>query len=374
MHPFRKGVNVTGIHAETRFDYPLCKERAVEKKDFERIAGMGFDHVRLLADHGSLMTAGNGFELILKEEGWQRLDEVLDWIKDCGLRVIICLRCAPGYCYRDAENVRDGANTLFFVWEQRQQFLKLWLEFEKRYAGTEDRIAFELLDRVGFKLKFNNILQTGCGWTALAAMVWKGIRELSASRKIIIGTETFGSSDGLADIPWFPGDENIIYAFQFFKPELFTKQAAYNHRVISDYSALNHWVKTEIIRYPGIIPGLDLFLDKHPEYEAEMKHYRNTAITDELIESVDFASVYEFQKNHPEAELYASSFAPVMYADPDSRKNWLKCAVKLFEKAGIGYCYYKYMGSRWGIVNMLQEEDDDETALDVLFGKRGTNE
>lgn len=370
MHPFQKGVSVTGIHEETRFDYPLFRERAVAKKDFERIAEMGFDHVRLLLDYASLIDNKTGFKPVLREKNWERLDSVLEWIKDCGLRAVLCLRSAPGYCYRDAEKDRDGANTLFFISGQRDLFIELWMQFERRYAGTENRIAFELLDRVGFALSFNNILQKGCGWDALARLTVETLRGLSASRRIIVGTDTFGSCDGLPEIPVFPDDPNIIYAFQFFKPELFTKQAAYNHRVISDYSSLNHNIKSELIRYPGIIPGIGLFLEKYPAYRPAMAHYKGTVIDDNILEQTDFAPVRTFREKYPEAKLYASSFATVMYADPNSRSNWLSCVVRMFENAKIGHCYYKYLGSRWGLVNVLQEDEIDHAALSAIFHSR----
>ncbi len=370
MHPFQKGVSVTGIHGGTRFDYPLFRERTVEKKDFERIAAMGFDHVRLLLDYASLIDDKAGFKLSLREENWGRLDSVLEWVKECGLRAVLCLRSAPGYCYRDAENDRDGANTLFFISGQRDLFIQLWLQFEKRYAGTEEWIAFELLDRVGFALSFNNILQKGCGWDALARLTVETLRGVSASRRIVVGTDTFGSCDGLPEIPVFPDDPNIIHAFQFFKPDLFTRQAAYNHRVISDYSSLNHNIKSEIIRYPGIIPGIRLFLEKYPVYRSVMAHYRDTAVNDEILEQTDFAPVRAFREKYPDAELYASSFAAVMYADPDSRRNWLSCVVRIFESAKIGHCYYKYLGSRWGLVNAPQEDEIDDTALSAIFHSR----
>ncbi len=371
MQPFQKGITVTGIHEETRFDYPLFRERMVEKKDFERIAGMGFDHVRLLVDHASLIREKD-FRLHLKDENWERLDIVLEWVKSCGLRAVICLRSAPGYCYRDAEKIRDGANTLFFIPGQRDLFIDLWRYFEQRYAGTEEQIAFELLDRVGFFLTFNNILQKGCGWEALVRPAVDAIRSLSVRRKIIVGTDTFGSCDGLPEIPVFPDDPDIIYSFQFFKPELFTKQAAYNHRVIADYSSLNHNIKSEIIRYPGIIPGMGLFLEKYPGYSSLMAHYKDVVIDDTVIEQNDFAPVMAFRKKYPQAELYAGSFAAVMYADPDSRKNWLSCVIRLFEKNGIGFCYYKYLGSRWGLVNIMQEDEVDEIALSTIFNDRGS--
>ncbi len=371
MHPFQKGINVTGIHEKTRFDAPLFRERAVEKKDFFRIAEMGFDHVRLLIDHASLAEENQG-RLVFHQANWERLDSVLQWGQEAGLRAVIALRSAPGYCYRDAENTRDNANTLFFLWNsQKERFTQLWLEFEKRYAGTEDQIAFELLDRVGFALTFNNIVQKGYGWNILAADTLAELRKLSAKRKIIIGTETFGSCDGLPEIPMFPDDPEVIYAFQFFKPELFTKQAACNHRVISDYSSLNHSIKTELIRYPGIIPGIRLFLEKYPRYRPTMAHYQGVTVNDNILEEFDFAPVRAFRKKHPQAELYVSSFAPDMYADPDSRTNWIRCAVRLFEKAGIGHCYYKYLGSRWGLVNILQEDEVDEAALHEIFHNRG---
>ncbi len=372
MHPYRKGVTVTNVHEGTRFDDPFFQERGIRKEDFERIAAMGFDHVRLLLDHTKL-TGTKDRALTLKEEGWRRLDTVLDWAKDCGLRAVLALRSAPGYCYRDAENVRDSANTLFFFPCQWEMFPALWMNFAERYAGTEDRIAFELLDRVGFALAFNNILQKGCGWEYLAGKTVSALRERSVARHIIIGTDSFGSCDGLASIPYFPDDPNIIYAFQFFKPDLFTRQAAFNHRVISDYFSLNHNIKSELIRYPGIIPGLDLFLEKFPAYRQTMDHYRNIVVNDDILEQIDFAPVRTFQKQHPQAELYASSFAAVMYADPESRKNYLSCVVRLFENAGIGHCYYKYLGSRWGLVDILQEEETDDTALTAIFPRRRTS-
>ncbi len=365
MHPFQKGITVTGVHSFTRFDYPLCKEREVTKEDFKRIAGMGFDHVRLLIDHSKLID-NNCRPLALKEEGWRRLDTVLEWIASCGLKSVVCLRSAPGYCYRDAENLKERANTLFFFQGQVDLLRDLWLEFDRRYAGTEEFVAFEILDRVGFAFSANNLPVKGFGWNYVAPRVTLPVWKQNPKRWIIVGTDTFGSADGLSDVAMYTAGERVIYAFQFYKPELFTKQAAFNHTVVSDYFSIKHEIKSEMIRYPGIIPGIDKFLDRFPKYASQMDHYRNVVINDEITEKYDFAPVRAFMEKYPNAELYASAFASVLYSDPQSRHNWLSCVVRLFENNGIGHCYYRYLGSRWGIVDAMQEEVVDEVALRAL--------
>ncbi len=365
---FQKGITVTGIHCEPRWAYPIYHERAVKKEDFIRIRDMGFDHVRLLAEHDALMT--EDFPPVWKEDGWTRLDEVIGWAQESGLETIICMRSVPGYCYRNAYHLIDQANTLFECIAQRKMFLELWQKIALRYKDRGDDVAFELLDRVGMVHYFNGILMKGCGWNNLAGLAIDQIRNISQDRWIILNADGFGSPENLQDLSVLENDSKIAYAFSFYKPELFAKQAAFNHQIIVDYNSLTHSIKSELIYYPGIIPGIEKFLEKFPKYKASLGHYKNAPMDDTLLETVDFAPVAEFRKKYPDKVLYMNSFACVQYANPDSRSNWLRCVVGLCEKYNIGQCYYRYLGSRWGIVDALDETYIDEIALEAMFPER----
>lgn len=245
-------------------------------------------------------------------------------------------------------------------------FRELWKKIALRYRDRGDDVAFELLDRVGAVLYSNGILMKGCGWNALAGYAINQIREISPDRWIVFCAEGFGNPDYLQELSILEDDAHIAYAFSFYKPELFTRQAAFNHQLIADYNSLTHSIKTELILYPGIIPGIEKFLERFPQYKSSMAHYINVRIDDTLLETVDFSPVATFCQQNPGKTIYMNSFACALYADPDSRSNWLHCVVNLCEKYGIGQCYYRYLGSRWGIVDALDEEEIDEIVLKAM--------
>ena len=136
----KKGINLGGflsqcVHTEEHYDSFIVKE------DIERIKSFGFDHVRLPID-SEVIEYSNGNVI---EEGYERIDEIINWTRDCGLDIILDLHKVEGYDFNDADN--DEKNNLFVSERLQERYLNIWNEVSKRFCKY-DNVAFELLNEV----------------------------------------------------------------------------------------------------------------------------------------------------------------------------------------------------------------------------------
>ena len=81
-----RGINLGGYLSQCEHNREHY-ENYINKSDIERIAGWGFDHVRLPIDYEVLETEEG--EPI--EEGYSIVDRAVNWCKECGLSIVLDL-------------------------------------------------------------------------------------------------------------------------------------------------------------------------------------------------------------------------------------------------------------------------------------------
>jgi endoglucanase len=119
------------------------RKRPFVEKDFELIAELGFDFVRLPL---SYLAWNNG-----KPEGWKQVDEnslaaiddAVDWGRRYGIHVNVNFHRAPGYCVNPPEEPLS-------LWESERALdacAAHWAHFARRYKGRPNReVSFNLLN------------------------------------------------------------------------------------------------------------------------------------------------------------------------------------------------------------------------------------
>jgi len=111
------------------------------EQDFEWIAELGFDFVRLPMDYLCWTDSDDPYKL--DEKTLKQIDQAVDWGHQYGVHTSICLHHAPGY--------RVGhQNSKMNLWkdeEAQKQFAFQWSHFAARYQGIPStQLSFDLVN------------------------------------------------------------------------------------------------------------------------------------------------------------------------------------------------------------------------------------
>jgi endoglucanase len=116
----------------------------ITEADIERIAALGFDHVRLPMNARLLMNDEGGF----LEDGFAFIDRTVEWCRRRAVWVVLDLHGAPGG--QTGTNIDDsprGLPDLFLVGGRyREQTISLWTELARRYRDETVIAAYDLLN------------------------------------------------------------------------------------------------------------------------------------------------------------------------------------------------------------------------------------
>lgn len=322
---YLKGINLGGWlsqcdHSKETYD------TFIVKRDIERIATWGLDHVRLPIDY-ELIETEDGMYI---EEGFKYIDNCLYWCKENGLNMILDLHKTAGYSF-DEFKTSSG----FFENKYLQdRFITLWEELSKRYGKYENRLSFEIL---------NEIVDPDVAvmWNSIAKRTIKVIRQHAPTIKILLGGVRNNSvySLKMLDLPY---DENIIYNFHFYEPLIFTHQSAY-------------WVDHMTADFKTAYPN------EFEKYKSETEEFlpsENSELYDKItLNKIDieffevaFSEAIEIAEERNVA-LYCGEYGVIDKADLPSTLNWFSDINLTFEKYGIGRAAWTYKGKDFGIVD-----------------------
>ena len=319
---YMHGINLGGWfsqcdHSAKRYDY------FIRRDDFRRIAGWGFDHVRIPVDYELILDHDFRFA----EDGFRRLDDCILWCKENGLNMILDLHKTVGFSFDDGEN-EDG----FFVNEGYQKiFYDIWREFARRY-GHQKNLCFELLNEVSdasYCLKWNEIIHKAI----------QTIREEASDIVIIVGGYHNNSVLAIKDLD-DPFDRNIVYNFHCYSPLVFTHQGAYwipkmdtSFRTGFEHSYSEYRILT--------CQQID---ESHVDFFPEEDKVIDASYFEELFaEAIRIAE----EKDVP---LYCGEYGVIDLADPQETLKWYSCIREVFEKYHIGRAMWSYKEMDFGLV------------------------
>lgn len=213
---FQHGINLGGWLSQRNSETKEYMDSFVQEKDFETIAGMKLDHVRIPVDYTVLETE----EAVPIEEGYQYLDNALTWAKHCGLHVIIDLHKTHGYSFDPLDKGMDR-EAFFHNPAEQERFYALWERIARRYAAEAQAgiVAFELLNEIVSP----NITEE---WNRIADAAIARLRTVTPDAWIVVGGVRYNN---VTSIPLLhkPADDHIVFNFHCYEPILFTHQKAY---------------------------------------------------------------------------------------------------------------------------------------------------
>ncbi len=310
------------------------RKNYITKADFDTIAAMHFDHVRIPFDEVQLWDSLGNKE----PEAFGLLHNAIHWAIGAKLRVIVDLHIIRSH-YFNAK-----VKPLWTDPKEQQKLIDMWMQLsDELNQYPTDSLAYEILNEA--------VADNPDDWNNLLARVVKAIREKEPVRKIVIGSNRWQSAETFPQLKLPENDTNFILSFHFYSPFLLTHHEA-------------PW--TSIARYDGPVnyPGLLVDTTSLKGYDAETVkevemqdgYYNKDTLYRQMLPAIETAKKY----NLP---LYCGEYGAYPTTPESIRFRWYKDVTAIFNENNIAYCHWCYKGDfpvvgensapNWPLVNIL---------------------
>jgi endoglucanase len=320
----RHGINASEWFAQVYDKRGYTKEHFqtwTTADDIALIQSMGFDHVRLSVDPQPMMVRHRPDEIPAEYLGY--LDAAVKMILDHGLSVVIDL-------HPDSEFKGRLAKDDSFV----QEFADYWKALARHYSTWDtEGIFFEILNEPEFTDRYR--------WYGVQAKLAAAIREGAPQHTMIAAGARWSNDDELVFLEPLR-DPNVIYAFHFYEPHIFTHQGA------TWGAYFWHWVKG--LDYPSspesaakVAASVPDAMDRLAVIRYGQDHWDAARVDAEIAQVADWAR----QRGVP---VVCNEFGVYRdYANPKDREAWIHDVRTALERHGIGWTMWDYSGS-FGVV------------------------
>ncbi|MEI4507368.1 cellulase family glycosylhydrolase [Sphingopyxis sp. CCNWLW253] len=221
QHVIRREITkLVGEQQAARF-YKAWLDNYITKADIDAMARWGFNSVRLPL-HYNLLTLPSEEEPVAGQDSWHedgfaRIDQLLEWTRANDMVLILDLHAAPGGQGNDLP-ISDRDPTKPSLWESaenRRKTVALWKKLAERYANEPGIAAYDLLNEPNWDFDGpkagNGCLsrQNKALWDFYREVI-AAIRSVDRNHMIIIEGNCWGSSyHGLTE----PLDPNSALSF-----------------------------------------------------------------------------------------------------------------------------------------------------------------
>lgn len=304
---FKKGVNLGGWFSQCDYSEERLNNFITEA-DFEKIAALGFDHVRIPIDYNVIQNPDG----TMRPDGLGRIDAALALCDKYGLKAVLDLHKTPGYSF-DAGEKEAG----FFESESYQErFYWIWETLAEWFAGMSDRVAFELLNEVT-EARFLP------AWKHISRECVRRIRFFAPDTIILLGSYNWNSARTVPELD-APYDDKMVYNFHFYEPHVFTHQGAY-------------WM---------------------PELQNTRCAYADCGASEQWFEDFLAPAIEKAKKEN--CELYCGEFGVIDVVPPEEAVKWFRDLHKVFERHGIAHAMWSWKQMDFGLIDERMDGVRDE--------------
>lgn len=261
---------------------------------FERIAGLGFNHVRIPITWDVPDRALQGEPYTINPAFMARIKYVVDKAQSAGLMAIINMH--------HHEAIFSNPETA------KPRFLAQWKQIADTFKDYDENLLFEPLNEPHGNLSPEK-------WNAYFADALGVIRATSPTRGVIMGIANYGGLSAVPQIIIPENDGNIILSIHYYEPFQFTHQGA-------------EWVENST-------PWLGT-------------KWENTDLEQKAVKS-QFQFVIDFAKKN-NVPVNIGEFGAYSKADLDSRVLWTSFLARWFEEQGFSWAYWEF-SSGFGFFN-----------------------
>lgn len=199
---------LAGPEATARF-WRQFKDNYITRADIDYIASTGANTVRL-PFHYKLFTDEDYMGLTSAQDGFARVDSLVDWCRGAGLHLILDMHDAPGG--QTGDNIDDSYGYPWLMTDavSQQLFCDIWRRIAERYRDEEVILGYELINEpVATYFKEEEEALN----SSLVEVLRKGlaaIRSVDSNHIVLIGAPQWNSNFTPLEGVDF-GDDNIVY-------------------------------------------------------------------------------------------------------------------------------------------------------------------
>lgn len=276
-----------GVNMGNMFEAPSESEWGNPFRDdyFQRIADLGFDHVRIPIRWDVPDRASQTAPYTINPQFLERITYVVKKAQDAGLMAII--------------NMHHHETLFENPTSAKARFLSQWQQISKAFKDHDENLLFEVLNEPHGEISPSL-------WNQFFAEALATIRVENPTRAVLLGTAQFGGLGGLPLLE-VPNDPNIILTIHYYEPFNFTHQGA-------------EWVA-----------------NSDPWLGTKWKNSDRdqNAIKSQFSFAIDFAK----KNNIP---INIGEFGAYNKADNESRILWTTFLARWFEEQAFSWSYWEF--------------------------------
>lgn len=178
----------------------------VTQVDIRLLKSLGFNSVRPAIDYR--MLSPEAHHEVWLEEGFERIDRLVEWCREAGLWVILDMHGAPGG--QTGENIDNGWGYpwLFRSERSQQRAVEVWSKLAERYRNEPAVLGYELLNEP--IPNFDTYRELDSKLEPLYKRMTAAIREVDSNHIIILGGAQWNTDFSVFGKPF---DDKLVYAF-----------------------------------------------------------------------------------------------------------------------------------------------------------------
>ena len=181
----------------------------VTKEDIQQIADWGYNHIRLPFSYKFLDPDTDS--PICVDDGYEIIDQCIEWCKEAGLYIILDMHCAPGGQNPGNISDSDGTARLWDEEEYQNKTVAIWKEIAQRYADEEWIIGYDLINE-----PVNSNANAGTQLRQLYVKIRNAIRQVDNNHILFIEGNWYATDFTSLD-PIF--DVKMVYSFHKYWSE-----------------------------------------------------------------------------------------------------------------------------------------------------------
>jgi endoglucanase len=311
----RTGVNVSHWlsqsekRGEKRKDY-------ITKADFDTIASMGFDHVRIPIDEVQLWDSLGNKE----KEAFNLLHDAINWAINDKLRVIVDLHILRSHYFI------SKSNTLWTNPAEQEKLIEMWRQLsEELIKYPKEKLAYEILNEP--------VAENPEDWNKILNKVIAEIRIKEPERIIVVGSNRWQIPSMFPYLKIPENDSNLILSFHFYTPLALTHHKA-SWTATAEY--------TGSVNYPGQIVDTINYKKLSAKAVAAMRKDANGYFNKEILaKDILIALKVAKEKKLP---VFCGEFGVYPAIPENISLRYYKDLCQIFNENHIAYCHWNYKG------------------------------
>ena len=183
------------------------KDNYITKADIDYIASTGANTIRL-PFHYKLFTDEDYMGITVGQDGFARIDSVVEWCRDNNLYLILDMHDAPGG--QTGDNIDDSYGYPWLMESEKSQemFCDIWRRIADRYKDEPVILGYELMNEP-IATYFDNQDELNSKLEPLYKRCVAAIREVDTNHIVLIGAPQWNSNfEPLKDTTY---DDNMMF-------------------------------------------------------------------------------------------------------------------------------------------------------------------